>query len=209
MFILDTIIPDFFPVNSGSEVWGKKLEFQKGNTYRIIAPSGSGKTSLVHFLFGLNFKYSGHISYSGVEFSASTKSEIPAFRANSLSCVFQDLRLIPSISLIDNLQLKTSLSDFDEQEVWDLLRFFDLEEKSKRLVNQLSQGERQRVSIIRSLCQNFEFLILDEPFSHLNEDWIEKSWELIKNKARRQEAGILLTSLDGNENWKFDTDLGL
>jgi putative ABC transport system ATP-binding protein len=68
----------------------------------------------------------------------------------------------------------------------------------------LSYGQKQRLAIIRALCQPFEFLLLDEPFSHLDNTNINIAWQLIQTEAKKQNAGIILTSLGNNYQLDFD-----
>jgi putative ABC transport system ATP-binding protein len=70
-------------------------------------------------------------------------------------------------------------------------------------------GQQQRVAIVRALCQPFEFLILDEPFSHLDDRNSKISLELIAHEASQQNAGFVLTSLDDDDSFPFDYELKL
>jgi ABC-type multidrug transport system ATPase subunit len=73
------------------------------------------------------------------------------------------------------------------------------------LVKTLSLGQRQRVAIIRALCQPFDFLLMDEPFSHLDDDNIAILTELIGSEVEKQKAGMILTSLGSEYNFTYDT----
>jgi putative ABC transport system ATP-binding protein len=206
MFLLNRILPNFFNPNPNSEIWGRMVEFKKGRSYRVKAPSGSGKSSLVLFLTGLNAKYTGEIRFQGEELRKLSGKVQSNFLSRQIAVVFQDLRLIPRLNLMENLLLKANLSHWPAEEIIDLLRYFDLEESRYKKVGELSQGEMQRLAIIRCLCQEFEFLLLDEPFSHLDEEWKRKGWDLLKKKQKLSGAGIIYTSLDGDEKWDFDQD---
>ncbi len=207
MFSIHSLKPKFFEPNPESQVWGKELLFEKGNSYRVIAPSGSGKSSFILFLSGLSDQYSGDIQISSKGLKRCSHREKSRLRATSISTVFQDLRLINSLSLRENLLLKAGLGKAQIEDIEDLLRFFELEGMQDKKVKLLSQGEKQRAAIIRALLQDFDFLLLDEPFSHLNEGWHSKTWDLINSQCKSRGAGIMLTSLDGSENWAFDHDL--
>ena len=209
MFHLRSIHPNFFSPNPKSEIWEKDILFEKGGSYLIKAPSGSGKSSLILFLSALKNDYSGEIEFDGQSISGLDQMQRSKLRTKSISTVFQDLRLLENLSVLDNLKLKAALNKVDEDEINDLIRFFELEGLKSQKIRDLSQGEKQRVAISRALLQDFEVLLLDEPFSHLNEAWHEKTWELITKKCRSLEATIFLTSLDGGEKMTLDKELVL
>ena len=76
-----------------------------------------------------------------------------------------------------------------------MLELLGLKNFENRKVEKLSFGQKQRISIIRALCQSFEFILLDEPFSHLDENNSRIAWDLIKDEAEKQRAGVVITSL--------------
>src|SRR5688572_2749389 len=94
---LQAILPIYFDSMkaSDSEVWGKSLNFRKGEYIKIVAPSGSGKTSLMHFLYGMRNEYNGNISYDKKNIRNFNIEEFARYRKDHLSIVFQDLRLFP------------------------------------------------------------------------------------------------------------------
>ena len=209
MFRLENLSPEFFKPKGDSQVWGKSIELSPSSRIRITAPSGTGKSSLVHFLAFTNKNYRGSILFEGTELGSIPRKEKSRLLQTRISIVFQDLRLINDLSVWENLRLKGSLGNFPAEEQEDMLRYFELFDKRDALVNSMSQGERQRIAIIRALSQKFDLLILDEPFSHLDSNWQEKAWDLIDKRSASNKAGLIYTSLDGQEKWSFDQSLSL
>src|SRR5437588_2251759 len=94
---LQGIVPTFFETGqtSVSEVWGKDISLSQGQHVHIVAPSGSGKTSLIHFIYGLRKDYQGTILYENKNIRKFSIEKFSGFRQKSISIVFQDLRLFP------------------------------------------------------------------------------------------------------------------
>src|SRR5436190_15649644 len=92
---LQKIVPSFFSKQdyTDSEVWGKPIIFNKGENVHIVAPSGSGKTSLIHFLYGLRNDYTGDILYGTENIKAFDVEKFSLWRKQHISIVFQDMRL--------------------------------------------------------------------------------------------------------------------
>src|SRR3954468_5214874 len=94
---IDHILPTYFEESrrSGSEIWGKDLRFDKGEFIKIVAPSGSGKTSLMYFLYGIRHDYNGRICYDEQMIKNLGAEDFARYRKDLISIVFQDLRLFP------------------------------------------------------------------------------------------------------------------
>src|SRR5678815_3793433 len=116
--LLQQLLPDYF--NSArqrsSEVWGKEISFGRGEYIKIVAPSGSGKTSLVHFLYGMRNQYAGDVRYDNKLLSEFNVEELATLRANRLSIVFQDLRLFPEQTAFENIDIKRKLNPYHPPE---------------------------------------------------------------------------------------------
>ena len=108
------LLPVYFPDTSkqDSEVWGRDLEFHPGEMVKIVAPSGSGKTSLMHFLYGLRSDYSGEIVYNNLPIKNFTAEDFAIQRKDSVSIVLQDLRLLPEQTVYENLFIKHQLNPY-------------------------------------------------------------------------------------------------
>lgn len=170
-----------------------QVSFQSGKTYLVNAQSGRGKSSLLNFIYQSSSQFSGTINYQQKEGTKTTTQ----LRRTYLSYVFQDLKLFPQLSVWDNIQLKNKLTQFkSSQEILDMLKHADLHHKINQSVATLSIGQQQRVAIIRALCQPFHFLLLDEPFSHLDEHNSRLMSTLIAQEVEQQKAGLIITSLD-------------
>ncbi len=153
---------------AGSEVYMQEnILFSKGNNYLIKASSGHGKSSILNFIYGSNFNYDGKILYNG----STDKKAIFALRKATISYVFQDFKLFDELSVFENILLKNNLTQHKTTaDIDNLLSRVQLGHKRDALVKNLSLGQRQRVAIIRALCQPFDFILLDEPFSHLDDE---------------------------------------
>src|SRR6478672_7252995 len=94
---------------SQSELWKKDIVFRKGERIQLVAPSGSGKTSFIHFLYGLRKDYKGTISFNGTDCQTWDPQQWANYRSKHLSIVFQDLRLFTEHSAEENIRIKRAL----------------------------------------------------------------------------------------------------
>jgi len=180
--------------------------FEQGQRYLIRAQSGQGKTSLLNFIYGASFSYDGKITYND-EFN---KKEVLRYRIDKLSYVYQDLRLFPTLTAFENIILKNKLTHYKtEAQINSLIERVGLSHKRDTLVQTLSLGQRQRIALLRALCQPFEVLLLDEPFSHLDDSNTTILREIIEEELQARNASLLLTSLEDNNFFQYNKKLNL
>jgi ABC-type lipoprotein export system ATPase subunit len=202
-------LPDTVTATSGS-IWFNETRFRKGEKYLISASSGRGKSSLFSFIFGERTDYTGNIYFDDREIKTLKKTEWQNIRKTDISYVFQGLRLFSELTALENILLKNKITEYKSQEEIDrLIEQSGLQDKRNEKTGRLSFGQQQRIAIIRAMCQPFDFLLLDEPFSHLDERNIEIITELITMELKIRNAGMLLCSLgygylfDYNETYKI------
>lgn len=190
---------------SGSEIYlQENIVFEKQKKYLIKANSGHGKSSILNFIYGSNINFDGIIDHNGLS------NDPCLLKKQEISYVFQDFKLFPNLSLLENITLKNTLTNYKTtQQVEKLITQVGLIEKKDQMVAKLSLGQKQRVAIVRALCQPFKYLLLDEPFSHLDKQNIEILTNIIDNELEEQQAGLILTSLDDEYLFKYDEILKL
>ncbi len=196
--ILKQLVPDFLEPEkiSQSAIWNQTLRFAKGEHIQLVAPSGSGKTSFIHFLYGIRKDYKGEIHYDGQNIRSMDAEAIARFRSGSISIVFQDLRLFAQQTALENIEVKQRLHPFEgAASIEQMADRLGIAGKLKQAAGTCSYGEQQRIAIIRALQQPFDFLVLDEPFSHLDEANCHKAMALITEEAAKRNAGIILADL--------------
>ena len=196
---LHNISPVYFEKDkiTGSDLWNKEIAFTKGQHVHIIAPSGSGKTSIIHFIYGLRKDYTGDIFYDKENINNLSLEQISVFRQKNISIVFQDLRLFMQQTVKENLELKRQLYPYHpRQKIEEMAKRLGIESKLNNIANTCSYGEQQRIAIIRSLLQPFDFLLLDEPFSHLDDVNRLKAFELIKEECDHRKASMIFADLN-------------
>lgn len=180
--------------------------FEQGQRYLIRAQSGQGKTSLLNFIYGASFSYDGKITYNEM----FNKKEVLRYRIDKLSYVYQDLRLFPTLTAFENIILKNKLTHYKtEAQINSLIERVGLSHKRDTLVQTLSLGQRQRIALLRALCQPFEVLLLDEPFSHLDDSNTAILREIIEEELQARNASLLLTSLEDNNFFQYNKKLNL
>lgn len=195
---LQEIVPDYIGRDNinKSEVWGKKIIITPGEHLHIVAPSGSGKTSLIHFIYGLRKDYNGNISYDNNDIKKLSTEGFSVYRKNKLSIIFQDLRLFDNQTALENLEIKRMLDPFHKPEkIYEMAQKLGIETKLNQQVKTCSYGEQQRIAIIRSLMQPFDFLLLDEPYSHLDESNRKKAMDLIYAECETRNAAMIFADL--------------
>jgi ABC-type lipoprotein export system ATPase subunit len=197
--VLRHLLPAYFDQSSTqtSEVWGKELVIEKGAFIKIVAPSGSGKSSLINFLYGMRKDYNGTISYTGKDLHHFSTEDLARYRKDHISIVFQDLRLFPDQTALQNLEIKRQLNPYHPAEkITEMARRLGIGDKLSFPCNICSYGEQQRIAIIRSLLQPFDILLLDEPFSHLDDNNAQKAMELMLEESRLRNATIIFADLE-------------
>ncbi len=195
---------------NGSQLWNKDLIFSKGEKIQLVAPSGSGKTSFIHFLYGLRKDYTGNILFNNKDIKGFDAEKTASCRSTKLSIVFQDLRLFADHSAFENIHIKKILNTFAPAEpINKMAERLGIGSKLNQLASICSYGEQQRIAIIRALQQPFDFLILDEPFSHLDEPNSKKAMALITEEVQKRNAGIILADLSAVDFFKADRILML
>ena len=196
---LEAILPAYFNTTQAdsSEVWGRSLHFQNGEYIKIVAPSGSGKTSLMHFLYGIRNEYNGDISYNKKSIKNFDIEEFAHYRKNHLSIVFQDLRLFPQQTVWENIELKRQLNPFHPPErISEMAERLGIADKLQSKSQICSYGEQQRIAIIRALMQPYDFLLLDEPFSHLDNQNSQLAMQLMLEESKKRNAAIIFADLE-------------
>jgi ABC-type lipoprotein export system ATPase subunit len=193
------LLPTYFEQSRAqtSEVWGKELLFEKGELIKIVAPSGSGKSSLMNFLYGMRNDYNGSINYDEKTIRNFPLEDLARYRKDHISIVFQDLRLFPEQTVEQNLEIKRQLNPFHPAgKIKEMAARLGIEDKLNSTCSTCSYGEQQRIAIIRSLLQPFDFLLLDEPFSHLDDNNAEKAMNLMLEESRQRNAAIVFADLE-------------
>ncbi|MEP5253779.1 MAG: ATP-binding cassette domain-containing protein [Winogradskyella arenosi] len=206
--ILNNIKPSYMSEEevSTSDIYMQtNVVFISGKNYLIKANSGHGKTSILNFIYGSNTNYEGKINYN-----SDAEINMINLRKTKLSYVFQDYKLFPKLTVFQNIILKNNLTQHKTQDQIDvLINHLNLGHKRDSLVENLSLGQKQRVAIIRALCQPFHFILLDEPFSHLDPTNIKIVSALIQKEAKQQNAGIIMTALDEVFAFNFNSTINL
>lgn len=193
-----------------SNIWETTCHLEKGKKYLVTAPSGKGKSTFLHILYGLRKDYSGTVELDGKALEDLTINTWADLRKDNLAIIFQDLRLFPKLSAMDNILIKANLhSTKTSEDIQAMAKQLGIENLLNQSCETLSYGQRQRVAIIRALCQPFDFLFLDEPFSHLDEANTVAAFQLIENVCAEQKAGYVLVSLGEKFGREYDVELVL
>ena len=215
-FTLHQLLPNVFAdtgIEKGSsDVWQVDLTFQRGQSYLVEASSGRGKTSLCMFLYGLRTDYSGEIAVTTTEGATCRLLDmnLDELRQRSLAMMFQDNRLFPELTALENCLLKNRLTNhLSEQEICSMLIQLGLEAKLDVPCGLLSLGQQQRVAFVRMLCQPADFYLLDEPVSHLDDENIRLMSDMLQQAQSATGAGVILTSIGRELPYHYDQVLKL
>ena len=191
-------LPRVFAGQEGihSDIWQQDVTLERGKRYLISAESGTGKSSMCSYIYGYRQDYSGVIAFDGQDIRSLTIAQWCDIRQRHIAYLPQDMRLFSELTAMENVELKNSLTGFKSRE--DIRRLFEMmgiADKMDSLAGKLSIGQQQRVAIIRTLCQPCDFIMLDEPVSHLDDENNRIVADLITQEATRQGAGIIATSV--------------
>ncbi|MEY4329544.1 MAG: hypothetical protein RL609_292 [Bacteroidota bacterium] len=168
----------------------------------ILGESGCGKTTLLHLLAGLRTPSQGEILYNNQSLDPLSSSDRDIFRGKNMGVVFQSSAFISSLSVLENLMMPLMLSGKiqDENKAKELLSIVNLDHKIQKPIGELSIGEQQRVSIIRSVIHGPKWVLADEPTSALDNKNAESVIELLTSITRANNASLIVVTHDHRWN---------
>ncbi len=179
-------------------VQGISLTVYANDFIAVLGKSGSGKTTLFHILDGITRPDRGEVYVAGQNISRMRKRAFVEFRRKNMGYVFQDFKLIPEFSVVDNITFPVDLDreNIDEFYLNLLLEELDIKALKDRLVSSLSGGEQQRVAIARALINKPEIVMADEPTGNLDSYNTEKVMNLIVRLQKMFSLTVLIATHD-------------
>lgn len=180
-----------------SQIWEvPSFAFAKGCRICLQAESGCGKSSLLSFIFGNRGDYSGQILYDGADIRTFGIARWCDIRTSAVALLPQEMRLFPELTVAQNISIKNDRTRHKTPaQITTMLDRLGIADKRDVLVGRLSIGQQQRVAIIRTICQPFDFIFLDEPVSHLDKTNNRIVAQIVEEEAAAQGAGIVSTSV--------------
>lgn len=179
-----------------SQVWRCEVSFERGRYYLVSAESGTGKSSLCSYLYGYRRDYEGVMRFDERDLRSLAVEQWCYVRKHELAYLPQDMKLFAELTALENVELKNQLTAHKtRREIEDFFERLDIADKLHCPVAKLSIGQQQRVALIRALCQPADFIVLDEPVSHLDEQRNHIAAAIVDEEARRMGAGVIATSV--------------
>lgn len=204
---LKNTLPNVFAARTDihSDIWLQDVEFEKDKLYLVEANSGTGKSSLCSFIYGYRNDYQGQILFDGEDTRAYSIAKWTEMRKKHFALLWQELRMFPELTAMENVMIKNKLTGYQKKK--QILEWFDMlgiSDKVDSKMGIMSFGQQQRVAMIRTLCQPFDFVFVDEPISHLDDSNSAIMGEILTTEAKRQGAGIIATSIGKHMELPYD-----
>ncbi len=163
---------------------GISLSIEEGKINVIVGKSGTGKSTLLHILAGLDKPDSGLVEFGEIDVHKLNDDEVSKFRNQNLGFIFQFHHLLPEFTALENISIPQMIAGIDkkiaDKRSYELLEIVGLDERSKHTPSELSGGEQQRVAIARALANNPKIIFADEPTGNLDTENSNTIHELIK-----------------------------
>ncbi len=172
----------------------------------ILGSSGIGKTTLLHLLAGLLVPKKGNVFIGSTCVQELTRSQLNNFRGEHIGIIFQRAYFMKSLSLIENLKIREKLSKktMDQERRIRLLEKLDLTEVRNKKVQELSEGQRQRLSIALGIIHKPRVILADEPTSNLDDKNCERVVSLLKKEAQICRSNLIIITHDQRVKSHFD-----
>ncbi|MCB4809114.1 ATP-binding cassette domain-containing protein [Tamlana sp. 62-3] len=177
----------------------------------ILGKSGIGKTTLLHLLAGLLKPETGNVTINNTNINTLSSSKLDKFRGENVGLVFQQKHAIQSLSVIENLQARLFFSNKKENQnkLNDLLEQLNLTACKNNKINQISEGQLQRLGIALSVVHNPQVILADEPTSSLDDENCEAVINLLKQQAEKNKAHLIVITHDQRIKSFFENTMTL
>ncbi len=164
----------------------------------ILGKSGIGKTTLLHLMSGLLKPDSGKVTIGCVDINSLSHSQLDKFRGQHIGLVFQNNHAVKSLNVMENLKARLFFSKkpINNTTIDVLLKQLDLKDYKKRPVNELSEGQLQRLNIALSVIHNPQVILADEPTSNLDDETCKIVIELLLKQAKQTHANLVVITHD-------------
>ena len=171
------------------------LSVEHNQNIFLFGPSGCGKSTLLNLISGLDNSDKGEIYFNG----NLIKNHFELLK-DDIGIIFQDHYLISELNIFDNIKLKSN----DTAKIENILDYFEMTDLKLKYPNQLSNGQKQRVCVARSLVNNPKLLIADEPTSYLDKENAKLVIDLILNSSKKFNLSTIIASHDISFRPLFD-----
>ena len=177
---------------------GVNLKINSGENVAVVGKSGSGKTSLIMLIAGLEKVTSGKIIFEDQDISAYSEDELADLRKRKIGIVFQSFYLIPNYTALENVSLVLEINKIDnaQKKSAELLDQFGLKDRLNHFPSQLSGGEQQRVAIARSIILSPKLILADEPSGNLDSENSKLIIQLLFKYSKQNNSSLILVTHD-------------
>ncbi|HYK72607.1 MAG TPA: ABC transporter ATP-binding protein [Pseudoneobacillus sp.] len=174
------------------------LEIKSGEFVSIVGKSGSGKSTFLNMITGIDHPSKGYVLVNGVNLNKLKRSELSRWRGINLGIVFQFFQLIPTLTLVENVTLPMDFCKMYKKSerkkiAMLLLEKVGLKEHATKLPSQVSGGQQQRAAIARALANNPPIIVADEPTGSLDSNTAQSVFELFKELIKEGKTVIFVT----------------
>lgn len=193
-----SVVPQVFAQRTDlcSDIWQQQVTFTKGHLYLVEADSGQGKSTFCSYVVGYRHDYSGRVLFDDDDTRNYRVRDWVRMRQRHISHLFQELRLFPELTAWENVQIKNKLTGFkSDAQIREWFERLGIADKMDSRCGRMSFGQQQRVAMIRALVQPFDFILADEPISHLDDRNSAIMGDILMTEARQQGAGVIVTSI--------------
>ena len=196
--------------NATEVLKGINLKADEGEFVTIRGKSGAGKTTLLKIIGLLESPDDGKLKIFGHDAERLSDNEKSNLRLHHIGFVFQFFNLIPSLTILENIELPLALAGTNKQErrgrACRLLKYFGLTSLAERFPETLSGGERQRIAVIRALANNPKIILADEPASSIDDENSKLLMNLLTSITRERKVTIILSTTDLYEKLPSNQD---
>ena len=186
------------PAGDFTAVKGIDVEVNRGEFVAVIGKSGSGKSTFINMITGIDHPTSGEIYIDGAPVHSFSEAQMAAWRGRNLGIVFQFFQLFPTLTLLENVILPMELNNLyskkeRRERAMDLLKLVEMDHQAHKLPSTISGGQQQRVAIARSLANDPPLLIADEPTGNLDSKTAAKIFSLFEELVASGKTILMVT----------------
>lgn len=193
-----------------SYIWNQQLTLHKDHLYLVEADSGKGKSTFCSYIIGYRNDYTGQLLFDDADTRRFRVADWVEVRRIHISYLFQELRLFPELTAFENVEIKNKMTSHKSRaEIENWFSRLGIADKMNVRIGLMSFGQQQRVAMMRALVQPFDFLLADEPVSHLDDTNSAVMASIMMEEARRQGAGVIVTSIGKHMQLPYDQILKL